>query len=174
MTEEQKKLVEDNVKLVFFVINKFFPCYAQDEDMISIGTMGLLKAAQKWTPEKGKFSTLAVTAIKHQIGLEIQKSKRQLRDDSKNRFENDSDKYDVFETLESPIDVEADVERRLDIAAAMKNLNLEQRELLRMKYVEGLTFEEIAKIKGYTRQRAFEKVVWAVRIFKKELGDSYK
>lgn len=73
MTEKQKKLVEDNMKLVYFVLHKYYPAYAYDEDIAQIGMLGLCKAATTFDEMKGKFSTYAFRVIKNEIGMEFRR-----------------------------------------------------------------------------------------------------
>lgn len=61
------KLIEDNMKLVYYVINKYYPSYLGDEDVVQEGMLGLCRAANNYDPSKTKFSTYAVICIKHQI-----------------------------------------------------------------------------------------------------------
>lgn len=67
MNEEQKKLVEDNMNLVYFIISKYFPSYIQNEDVIQEGMIGLCKAAMKYDETKCQFSTFASTCILNTI-----------------------------------------------------------------------------------------------------------
>lgn len=72
LTAEQKKLVEDNWRLVRFVIKKYFRngqgYPVEYEDMEQIGYLGLCKAARDYDPSRGvKFSTLATLAISNAI-----------------------------------------------------------------------------------------------------------
>ena len=62
MTAEQSKLVQDNVKLVYFVLQKLHLPY--DDDLVSEGNLGLIRAAQKFDASKGfKFATFATSYI---------------------------------------------------------------------------------------------------------------
>ena len=79
MTNEQKKLVEENMTLVYYTLKRYYPWLLQDEDTRSIGMMGLLKAAQKWEPSKGKFSTFATKVIRTEIINEWRKSRTKGR-----------------------------------------------------------------------------------------------
>lgn len=65
--EERDALILDNMKLVYFIINKHYPSHAKNEDIIQEGMLGLVNAAENFDPEKGKFSTYATTCILNQI-----------------------------------------------------------------------------------------------------------
>ena len=58
------KLVEDNIGLVYFIIRKYYPTLASNEDVIQEGMVGLVKAANTFDESKGvKFSTYATMCI---------------------------------------------------------------------------------------------------------------
>lgn len=61
------KLIEDNMNLVYYLINRYYPNYNKDEDVIQEGMVGLVKAADRWDESKGKFSTFASKCILNQI-----------------------------------------------------------------------------------------------------------
>lgn len=67
MSDEQKKLVEDNTKLVHFVIKRNFPTYMGNEDVIQEGMIGLCNAAIKYDETKCQFSTFATICILNAI-----------------------------------------------------------------------------------------------------------
>lgn len=58
------KLIEDYLDLVRWVIHRYYPTYAHDEDVFQNGCIGLVNAANAYDPEQGyAFSTLAVKCI---------------------------------------------------------------------------------------------------------------
>ena len=76
LTEEQKKLVEENHNLIYgFLRMKEL----EDDEYYDIVAYGLCKAAMKYDSTKGKFSTFAYkymkTEIVHQIDLDTRKNK---------------------------------------------------------------------------------------------------
>jgi RNA polymerase sigma factor (sigma-70 family) len=65
--EERDALILDNMKLVYHVLHKYYPSHAKNEDIIQEGMLGLVKAAENFNPEKGKFYNFAITSILNQI-----------------------------------------------------------------------------------------------------------
>ena len=62
------KLIEDNLDLVHWVIHRYYPTYAHDEDVFQNGCIGLVNAANAYDPGQGyTFSTLAVKCILNTI-----------------------------------------------------------------------------------------------------------
>lgn len=68
-----EKLFEDNQKLVYFCINRYFPLFAHDEDAEQEGMIGLWKASQNYDKSKAAFSTFAVRCIVNQIRMWLKK-----------------------------------------------------------------------------------------------------
>lgn len=78
LTDEQRKLVEDNVKLAYeFVHKKGFTYGYEFEDAVQIALLGLIYAAMTFKESKSKFSTYAFLAMQSQFNIEYRKTKRQ-------------------------------------------------------------------------------------------------
>ena len=61
-------LIEHNLRLVAHVAKKYSPAYGKDsEDLISIGTIGLIKAVSSFKLSKGRLSTYAAKCIENEI-----------------------------------------------------------------------------------------------------------
>ena len=67
MTDEQKKLVEANIGLVWHSIKNYVKSAIGDDDVYQIGCMGLIKAAQNYDPSRSSFATFAVKCIVGEI-----------------------------------------------------------------------------------------------------------
>ena len=76
MDESRKELVENNIKLVYYLIHKHYPTYSRDEDLAQVGMVGLCKAANKWDSSKASFSTYASRIILNEIREELRRRKR--------------------------------------------------------------------------------------------------
>lgn len=75
----RNKLIEDNMNLVYYVIHRYFPKYAFDEDVAQEGMVALTKAANTYDETKSKFSTYATWAISNGIKKYLRKQKRQIK-----------------------------------------------------------------------------------------------
>ena len=61
-------LIRHNLRLVAHVVKKYYPGTADTDDLISIGTIGLIKAVSSFRPEKkARFSTYAAKCIENAI-----------------------------------------------------------------------------------------------------------
>ena len=76
--EARNTLIERNLRLVAHIIKKYYTQTADQEDLISIGTIGLIKGISSYDPEKGaRLATYAARCIENAILS--QRNKRRLR-----------------------------------------------------------------------------------------------
>ena len=67
-TQAKNELIEHNLRLVAHIIKKYYASYRDQEDLISIGTIGLIKAVSSFNSSKGtKFATYASRCIENAI-----------------------------------------------------------------------------------------------------------
>ncbi len=78
MNDAQRKLAEDNLKLVHFTISRYFPLLLGDSEIVSAAYLGLCRASQQWQKSKGKFTTYAITSIRNTILGELKNRNKQL------------------------------------------------------------------------------------------------
>ena len=72
-------LFHENIKLVYWLIRKYYPQYIYDDDVIQCGMIGLWKASKSYDPEKSKFATYAVKCILNEIKMHFRRESRQKR-----------------------------------------------------------------------------------------------
>ncbi len=66
--EAKNELIEHNLRLVAHIIKKYYSNYSDQDDLISIGTIGLIKGINSYNPEKGtKLATYAARCIENEI-----------------------------------------------------------------------------------------------------------
>ena len=74
----RNELVEHNLRLVAHIVKKYYAVSGEQDDLISIGTIGLIKAVETYNLEKKtKFATYASRCIDNAI--QSQRNNRQLR-----------------------------------------------------------------------------------------------
>ena len=75
--EARKKLVEKNLRLVVYIAKKFENSMFNIEDLISIGTIGLMKAINSFNIEKNiKLATYASRCIENEILMYLRKTQK--------------------------------------------------------------------------------------------------
>ena len=145
-TNEQEKakksLIEHNLRLVVYIAKKFDNTGVGVEDLISIGTIGLIKAINTFNPTKKiKLATYASRCIENEILMYLRRNNKTKLEVSINEPLNvdwDGNELllsDILGTEEDTIykDLENEAERKLLIHAISKLSNRE-RMIIRMRY----------------------------------------
>ena len=118
----RKKLIEHNLRLVVYIAKKFDNTGVGVEDLISIGTIGLIKAINTFNPEKNiKLATYASRCIENEILMYLRrnnKTKLEVSIDEPLNVDWDGNELllsDILGTDEDVIyrDIETEVEKKL-------------------------------------------------------------
>lgn len=148
MQMTRNELIEENMPLVYFIVNKYFPTYRGNEDIIQIGMIGLCRAADFYDPNKGTFSTYAGKYIANEIRRSFRGSNKEIKCMSLDRLildESANDFHDIISTVEVDFDSDIDRER------FESTLTPKQTEVLN-GLKRGLTQVEMAKEFGVSHQ----------------------
>lgn len=79
--EAKNKLIEHNLRLVAHVIKKYYSSMKEQDDLISIGTIGLIKAVSTFDMDKGtRFATYASRCIENEILMYFRSKKKTVQD----------------------------------------------------------------------------------------------
>lgn len=156
-------LVEHNLRLVAHVAKKFDSSGIDHDDLISIGTVGLIKAVETFQPTKGtKFATYAARCIQNEILMQLRALKKTRKDVSLNSpigTDKEGNEITIGDVLGSDTDdTEEEVSKRLEIKSMMKLMDiLDERERrvieLRFGLADGeeWTQNEVADALGISR-----------------------
>ena len=64
--DARNKLIEHNLRLVAHIVKKYYSAFAEQDDLISIGTIGLIKAVETFKSDKGiRLATYAARCIEN-------------------------------------------------------------------------------------------------------------
>ena len=161
----KKRLIEHNLRLVVYIAKKFDNTGVGVEDLISIGTIGLIKAINTFNPTKKiKLATYASRCIENEILMYLRrnnKTKLEVSIDEPLNVDWDGNELllsDILGTEEDTIykDLENEAERKLLIHAISKLSNRE-RMIIRMRYGldnpsgEEKTQKEVADMLGISQ-----------------------
>ena len=157
-------LIEHNLRLVVYIAKKFDNTSVGVEDLISIGTIGLIKAINTFNPDNIKLATYASRCIENEILM-------YLRRNNKTRLEVSIDEplnvdWDGNELLLSDIlgtdedviyhDIESEVEKNL-LNSAINRLSPREQKIVELRYGltdgEGteMTQKEVADLLGISQ-----------------------
>lgn len=144
--EAKRKLVEHNLRLVVHIAKRFANTDIDIDDLISIGTIGLIKAVDKFDPTKqARIATFASTCIENEILMTIRASKKDMgnvllsdclgSDDEGNEMVYGdilgAEDTDVYEQIESEEDIKKMCEMMKTCLSELERTVLELRYGLR-------------------------------------------
>ena len=161
--EAKSRLIERNLRLVVFIARRFENTGVNLEDLISIGTIGLIKAIGTYRRDKNiKLATYASRCIENEILMHIRKiasQKAEVSLDEPINMDYDGNELllsDILGTEEDMIlkPLEDDVDIRL-LRQAVRELPEREREIVMMRFgLEGykeLTQKEVAHKMGISQ-----------------------
>lgn len=179
----REKLILHNLRLVSHIVRKYYSSAKDPEDLVSIGTIGLIKAVDSYDPIHGtRFATYAAKCIQNEILMSFRQQKKLQGEVSINEAI-DVDKEGNPLTYEDIISVEdnmaQELDRRLLCQRAMSYLNNilsdRERQILRLRYGldsgEGLTQRQTATLLGISRSYVSRIEKNALQKLKEALGD---
>lgn len=144
----KKRLIEHNLRLVVYIAKKFDNTGVGVEDLISIGTIGLIKAINTFNPTKNiKLATYASRCIENEILMYLRrnnKTKMEVSIDEPLNVDWDGNELllsDILGTEEDTIykDLESEVEHKL-LAKAIGCLSSREKMIVQLRY--GLNMED--------------------------------
>ena len=172
------ELIEHNLRLVAHIIKKYYSASADQDDLISIGTIGLIKAVNTFDSSKGiRLSSYAARCIENEVLMYFRSSRKSAQDVSMNE-PIDTDKDGNALTLMDIMATDDDIVENLDCKIKSEQLRtyiaevLAPREqtIVRLRYglngTEPLTQREVAQKLGISRS-------YVSRIEKKALATLY-
>lgn len=145
MNDEQQRLVTDNMKLVHFVVNKYYPTFNGNEDVSQVGMVGLCKAALAWNPDKTTFTTCACIYIRNEIRAYFRENLVEQPPLSLDY------EYDGDMTLSDAIEGDCDVNSTLDFDEFLAEQPERTQQIIRL-HSQGYSLKEIANWLGVSSQ----------------------
>ena len=171
----KNKLIEHNLRLVAHIVKKYSTSTVEQEEMISIGTIGLIKAVMTFDYSKGaKFATYASRCIANEILMNFRATKKTAGDVYINETI-DMDKDGNSLTLMDIVDDGTDVDEQVDLMIRTEQLykfielleDKREKEIIIYRYgiygAKPHTQSEVAEKLGISRS-------YVSRIEKKALG----
>jgi len=162
--EAKHILIERNLRLVAHIVKKYQASPEDTEDLLSIGTIGLIKAVVTFNPDKCvRLGTYAARCIENEILMYMRAKKKSSKEISlyepigTDREGNEIQLFDIIETEEDDAHrkVELSDDIRLLYHKVESELSPRERLVLKMRYglynEEEYTQREIAKQLGISR-----------------------
>ena len=159
----RNKLIEHNLRLVAHIIKKYYTKESDHEDLVSIGTIGLIKALDSFNPDKSiKLSSYASRCIENEILMHFRNGKKSAQDmslDDSIDTDRDGNPLTLIDILAVDDDFTKNLERETYLSKLRKFIDetLDEREkkIIDMRFgLDGSkpkTQQEIADILGISR-----------------------
>lgn len=176
--EAKRELIEHNLRLVVYIAKKFDNTGIDLDDLISIGTIGLIKAINSFNPEKKiKLATFASRCIENEILMylrRISKTKGEVSFDEPLNVDWEGNELLLSDILGTESDgvskqIESTCEKQI-LAEALKKLNKREKEIMVLRFgLKGdkeFTQKEVADLLGISQSyisRLEKKIVSKLR-----------
>lgn len=160
--DARDRLIRHNLRLVAHIAKKYYAVPGDQEDLVSVGTIGLIKAVNSFdSTRQARFSTYASKCIENEIRMQLRHKRREpgvvsLQDTLETG--RDGSALTVQDTLQDEACMEEDCERSEDVVrlkALVEQLNGRERQIVLLRYgLAGqppLTQQQVAELLGISR-----------------------
>ena len=137
----REKLIEHNLRLVAHVVRKYENCGENPEDLISIGSIGLIKAVNTFNSRQGfKLVTYAAKCIENEILMHLRSTKKYKQEGSLHEpigYDKDGNEVALEDILKAPGELTEEVEQRLHrerLREKLQDLSPQERIVLTLRY----------------------------------------
>jgi RNA polymerase sporulation-specific sigma factor len=161
--DAREKLILHNLRLVSHIVKKYYSTAKNQEDLISIGSIGLIKAVDSYKPETGvKFATYAAKCIQNEILMFFRSQKKLSAEVSIHEtidMDRDGNPLTYMDVIASEENMVEETDRRIKNAAVRRLvvtvLDEREREVIVLRYglsgKDPLTQREVADLLGISR-----------------------
>ncbi len=140
--ESRNKLIEHNLRLVAHIVKKYDNNKNESDDLISIGTIGLIKGVDTFSPEKGvKITTYCARCIENEILMHFRKNNKYSKDISINEtigYDKDGNEIAIQDVIKTETkDFCDDIDLKENIKSLYKYLdvlNKREKEIIISRY----------------------------------------
>lgn len=161
--EARGRLIEHNLRLVAHIVRKYYASSSVEEDLISIGTIGLIKSVDSFDIDNGaRFATYAAKCIQNEILMYFRSQKKISQEVSINETidtDRDGNPLTYGDIIKCDDTIADDLDTKIKLTKAveyiMKNLDEHEREIIILRYGLGkanaITQREVAEKLGISR-----------------------
>ena len=155
--DSRSKLIEHNLRLVAHIVKKYDNKSENTDDLISIGTIGLIKGIDSFSKSRNtRLTTYVARCIENEILMHFRNNKKRNKDISINEsigFDKEGNEITILDILKTPNpDFAMDIEKENNIKDLKKYFNIlnnREKEILIDRYglfdKDEITQKEIAK-----------------------------
>lgn len=179
----RQKLIEHNLRLVAHIAKKYYADENDRDDLVSIGTIGLIKAVDTFKPERGtRLSSYASRCIENEILMHFRSTKKNAQDVSLNEpidTDRDGNTLTLLDTIAADDNIVEDIDLRIKVKklyrAISTALTPREREIVLLRYgLSGqrpLVQREVAKKLHISRSYISRLEKKALQKLRSEIGE---
>ena len=161
--DARQKLILHNLRLVSHIVRKYYSGARNPEDLVSIGTIGLIKAVDSFDPRNGaRFATYAAKCIQNEILMHFRSQKKLAAEVSINEtidIDRDGNPLTYIDVVCCEEDIAEEVDKKITTDKMMfyveTLLSPRERQIIMMRYglggIKAQTQREIAATLGISR-----------------------
>ena len=161
--EARQTLILHNLRLVSHIVRKYYATASNQEDLVSIGTIGLVKAVDTFKIDNGaRFATYAAKCIQNEILMHFRSQKKRNAEVSMNEtidVDRDGNPLTYNDVISSEEDLPEEVMRSVEAARALNlvrtRLDPRERQVITLRFglngAPALTQKEVADRLGISR-----------------------
>ena len=159
----REKLILHNLRLVSHIVRKYYGSAKNQEDLVSIGSIGLVKAVDTFNHKNGtRFATYAARCIQNEILMHFRSQKKLTAEVSINEtidVDRDGNPLTYMDVIATEDDIEEEVDLKVKSALVRRLvdqvLDERERQIILLRYglseKEPLTQREVAQLLGISR-----------------------
>ena len=179
--EARNILIERNLRLVAHIMKKYYTQTSDQEDLISIGTIGLIKGITTFDPSKGaRLATYAARCVENEILMQFRSQRKSSQDVSLSDFIEtgaEGANLELMDVVSQDTDLMEQVSNREQLrllcGAIDRVLSEQERQVIRLRYgLGGCTpcrQRQVAQILGISRSYVSRIEKKALEKLRKEL-----
>ncbi len=181
--EARAALIEHNLRLVAHIVRKYYTGYQSSDELISIGSVGLIKAVDSFKAENGaRFATYGAKCIQNEILMFFRAQKKLSQEVSLSDaidVDRDGNPLTYIDIIGDDTDIPRELDRKMNIERLGKMiytvLDDREREIICLRYglggIPSKTQREVAKQLGISRSYVSRIEKKALDKLRREFGD---
>ena len=161
--DARQRLILHNLRLVAHIVRKYYASARSPEDLVSIGTIGLVKAVDTFRPENGaRFATYASKCIQNEILMHFRSQKKFAAEISINEtidVDRDGNPLTYSDIISTDEDIAEEIDKKMLTTKMMHlidvRLSERERQIIMMRYgiggIKPMAQREVAAALGISR-----------------------
>ena len=177
------RIIEHNLRLVSHIIRKYYSSYEYPDELLSVGSLGLIKAVDSFKPTFGtRFATYGARCVQNEILMFFRSKKKRLNEVSINDqidIDKDGNPLTYLDIISQPESIESDLDMKVHIDKIRQIVDSvllpREKEIIVLRYgLKGFqprTQKDVARHLGISRSYVSRIEKKALEKMKEAFGD---